>query len=214
METKKCTGCKQDKTLDSFCKNKANKDGLSAYCRKCASEKHYAKREHNNAVTRKYQQENYDKVYQASLDWIKAHPDHVRQRQAKYNRDRYAKDPYFAEVKRARTILTDCLKGGDDPRHRALEVLGFTRQQFCDYFKDDIAAFNASNTPIHIDHKIPWAWFKKGTPVHIVCDLRNLRLVTEEENVAKMAKVYTPVVPEYLALIKLHVIQPVRLNLY
>lgn len=49
MEKKKCSGCKEQKVLDSFYKNKNMKDGHSNYCIDCTKEnskKYFTRRKH------------------------------------------------------------------------------------------------------------------------------------------------------------------------
>ena len=36
---KRCYTCKLEKPLSEFCKNRANKDGISCYCRQCSTER-------------------------------------------------------------------------------------------------------------------------------------------------------------------------------
>ncbi len=45
-KTKRCPGCKQEFSLDAFCKNRSKKDGLGIHCKKCKKQyarKHYVK---------------------------------------------------------------------------------------------------------------------------------------------------------------------------
>ena len=48
--TKKCGGCKQEKSLDQFSKTKSNKDGLHPHCKNCDSLKKYKSRNMGNEV--------------------------------------------------------------------------------------------------------------------------------------------------------------------
>lgn len=47
--TKKCSKCKQDKTLDNFCKNKLSKDGLDYKCRGCKRDLQIKRRADNKS---------------------------------------------------------------------------------------------------------------------------------------------------------------------
>jgi hypothetical protein len=48
--TKKCGGCKQEKSLDQFSKTKSNKDGLHPHCKNCDSLKKYKSRIFGNEL--------------------------------------------------------------------------------------------------------------------------------------------------------------------
>ena len=49
-QTKRCGGCKQEKSLDQFSKTKSNKDGLHPHCKNCDSLKKYKSRKIGNEV--------------------------------------------------------------------------------------------------------------------------------------------------------------------
>ena len=70
---KKCSRCEKTKPLDSFNKNKAQKDGLQNQCRPC--HKQY-KDEWNKA--------NKKKCQKHSAKWRQANKEHVREYDAKY----------------------------------------------------------------------------------------------------------------------------------
>ena len=62
MKTKFCYGCNKELNIDSFNKNKNNKDGLSYYCKDCAK-KHYN--------LHKYKQNGKEEYEQIIIDELK-----------------------------------------------------------------------------------------------------------------------------------------------
>lgn len=75
MQTKICSGCKEIKSLNEFCKNKTFKDGLEYYCKKCRKEykrKHYQKnREKLIEYQKEYYQKNREKIIKRNSEYQK-----------------------------------------------------------------------------------------------------------------------------------------------
>jgi hypothetical protein len=211
---KRCCGCKSMQPVEKFGTYKSSKDGFNPYCFDCRKLRRLRNKQQLTDYNRQYFKENKERLIEKSKQWQKENAEEKRIIQANYFKRKYHNDPRFKQKRNAQNILRRCLLGGDDKRSKALDMLGYTRQQFCDFFADQIAEFKASNTPIHIDHKIPWSWFKKDTDIKVICDLRNIRLVTKDVNIEKMANTYTEVPADYFALIKQYVTQPVRYKLY
>jgi hypothetical protein len=74
--TKKCTMCGEAKSLSSFRKQKATKDGLAYWCKACASLWH-----------KKYRQDNQDKISQRKKKHYQGNRDKILQRCKKYYED-------------------------------------------------------------------------------------------------------------------------------
>lgn len=76
METKTCTKCKEDKSLTSFHKCTAYKDGLNYTCKTCTNE------EHNKWVS-----ENRLKFKGYGSKWVKKNSEKIHKREAKYRKN-------------------------------------------------------------------------------------------------------------------------------
>lgn len=90
VKAKMCVYCREQKTLDNFCKNKRSKDGLHNICRVCASAYHKTYRENHKKDLAQYYKEwkrkNKEKLkeykhqyYQENKDKIYAHKDLLMQ---------------------------------------------------------------------------------------------------------------------------------------
>ena len=67
-KVKSCSKCKQEKTLESFSKNKRTKDGLQGTCKMCVKEQKDANRDKYNAKARETWHQNADKNKQKYED--------------------------------------------------------------------------------------------------------------------------------------------------
>lgn len=79
---KKCTRCKEDKSLDSFSKNKSKSDGLCNVCKECNrayNKQHYLNNKETykeNAAERKRSIKEWASLYKASLKCERCGEDH------------------------------------------------------------------------------------------------------------------------------------------
>ena len=70
---KKCTKCKEVKSLDEFNKQKTSKDNLQPYCKECC-----------RIVSKKYREENREHYREYNKKWAKNNPDNIRTRARRY----------------------------------------------------------------------------------------------------------------------------------
>ncbi|MDB4498300.1 hypothetical protein N9251_03055 [Gammaproteobacteria bacterium] len=170
-KTKNCTGCKKDKPLTEFGKDKQRKDNLTIYCRSCTcarSRKYYiANREAVIERVAQYYQDNrdaknaYDRQYyadnkEARIEW-----------QVQYQRERLNTDPAYKLVCYMRIYMNQILKGIG--KHApTLELLGCSPEEFRDHlesqFTEGMSWLNHGEW--HMDHIIPCAAFDQTDPEH------------------------------------------------
>ena len=88
MNTKVCTKCKIEQTLDSFHKDNANKNGLKADCKTCRNAwnkvYHHANKEHINATSKAWYQENKEERAATVKAWQQSNPDKCRAKSRRY----------------------------------------------------------------------------------------------------------------------------------
>jgi len=79
---KVCSKCKVEKTEESFCKNKAARDGLNSKCRECCSAdnaRYYkANPEKERARIAKWRKDNPEKAEASSTKWRKDNPEEAK----------------------------------------------------------------------------------------------------------------------------------------
>lgn len=72
-ETKKCSRCKEFKSVNEFPKNKSKSDGLAWYCKKCTNE-----------TGRERYKNNAEKMRTRNKEYCKNHPDRIKKCMRKY----------------------------------------------------------------------------------------------------------------------------------
>lgn len=172
---KKCSKCKNTKSIDSFYKNKARSDGFCNYCKKCdikdrrkkETKVKYRKnyREKNlekiQAYHKQYYQENKQLFYERNKQWCEDNRDRYRELWANYYKtEKGRKQHAFQQAKRRAQKLNATIPGFD--------------RELKEIYK---------NCPKgqHVDHVVPLLNDK-------VCGLHvpwNLQYLTAEENFKK-----------------------------
>lgn len=95
--TKKCSGCKEEKSTSDFPRNKSREDGIHNYCKFCHNEQgrihrrdhrehfngrsrkwYWKNREKRIKVTRKYREMNPEKVRDSATKWRTKNPEKAR----------------------------------------------------------------------------------------------------------------------------------------
>lgn len=91
MKTKKCSKCKEVKTIDNFGKNRRRKDGLHYCCRICKREEERKYREENREVliekSRKYREENREIINEKSRKYREENLEAALERSRKQQKD-------------------------------------------------------------------------------------------------------------------------------
>lgn len=84
METKFCRKCKTDKTIDMFCKNKNNSDGLSNQCKDCDKEYRDSHREDRKEYDKNYRKEHKKELAKYQKQYEKDNEIEIRKRKKEY----------------------------------------------------------------------------------------------------------------------------------
>jgi hypothetical protein len=118
MEFKKCTKCKIEKNINSFCKKKASKDGLNSWCVNCAVKYNRERKDYFNALDilrneKTHYRNNYNKEY---------YKDEVNlKRKRKQDRDKYKNDINNRLSRIIKSVICRLFKG--QKQGRKLEIL-------------------------------------------------------------------------------------------
>lgn len=219
IDMKKCSNCHQEKPNTEFYKPK---HGQCKECIKLKNKKRNKKR---------YQEDiNYrETLVSSSKQWKKDNPKkwkeykektkEYRYFQAKIYREdnkeylkEYQKDYYkqnkeilFQKIKeyekqnphirRWRNLLSNTINFNKTDSTK--ELLGYTYNELKEHLDNQGMDWNYH----HIDHKIPYSWFKENTPPHIVNDLRNLHPLDPKVNQSKSNTYHHQIPNEYLQII-------------
>ena len=139
MEKKVCTGCNKEKSLTEYHKRRNAKDGFKSACKEC-----------RNAQSKKYYQENKEKVKATHKKWQKENPEKVKAYSKKWEKEN-------PEKARASKRLKDS-KRRAQKRNTQVEVI--TDELLKEYWIkkniDPQRCFYCEDRPYeHLEHCIP-----------------------------------------------------------
>lgn len=121
IKTKKCSKCKQEKTLDKFCKNKKTKDGYESWCGQCKNKQnkvyYEAHKEQVKEKSKTWRDSHKEHCYQVEKAWRDSHKEVCR----KLNRDWYKNHPEKKEASKK--------KFWESPKGKALAARGYYKRK-------------------------------------------------------------------------------------
>ena len=181
-------------------------------------------REANKEKQRKYQHERdksekakayrreYSKKYHQRDD-IKdrrkelSKQSHRMEYQRQWKKQDHLNKPHLYRWRDLLTRTINKLKISKDDTTETL--LGYSSMILLEY----LSSIDENWTQYHIDHKIPITWFKQTTPISVVNDLRNLQLLTEDDNMNKSNRYAHPVPEEYYNIVLEYILPEYRSSL-
>lgn len=210
INSKRCNECGIIKPVSEFGKETRAKNGYKPRCKDCLN-KYYRENYHkyrDNKLSKlkiKYK-ENPEKF----IERVKNNPQESQQRiktkqlWREKNRTKlreaalsyYKKNRLNPEYNINRRVRSTIYKLLTTKKKKTFDLLGYS-------IDDLIKTLGRYPTPDHhIDHKIPISWFASGTPINLICDLRNLHLLNSHENVRKHNCFAHPISSDYYDDIK------------
>jgi hypothetical protein len=150
-ETKICTKCKTDKSLNEFHKTSSNKSGFQSSCKACRKEYYESTKEHHSKVRKIYYRENREKILIESGKSKKKHRRRVKnQHLQRYYGITLEQYESLYEKQEGKCAICDIHRSEQkrdlsvDHCHKTSEVRGLlcdTCNRGLGYFKDDIILF-------------------------------------------------------------------------
>lgn len=128
---------------------------------------------------KKYYQKNKAKIKETTKEWIKK---------------KYASDKEFRIQTKLNLQIIKYLRQHQNV-NKLPKLLGYS-------VKDFINEIGSPKKGYDIEHKIPKSWFKEGTPISVIWDLRNLQILLSKENKSKGNRYYHPIKEDYRKEIK------------
>ena len=217
METKICTKCEKELTLDNFCKNSRSSDGHFHRCKECekARKKAYYHATYNEVmkerqIINKEHYAEYNKEYYASnkeneqarnKEWRSNNKERIKERNNKY----YRNNPQYNIKCKLRSRIKTALTGKRGFKRETTEkLLGCTYEFFTEYMRNlltkDMTMELLIDGTIHIDHIIPCDAFDLTKQDHqLVCfNYKNLQPMWGNENLSKNASHNIKDIEEYV----------------
>jgi hypothetical protein len=216
---KKCSKCKEIKSLDGFYKDKYKVDGITTNCKICAKQGSSLYYNQNKETvierTSKYGKEYMKKYVVQNIEYFQnyrksyreSNPDYYKQHHHQYyTKNKESLNEYQKEWNKInihstkwRSLLSETVKRlGQRKEINTSNLLKYSALDL----KEHLDSLGMIWDYHQIDHKIPVTWFKEDTPPHIVNDLRNLQPLSPEENQIKGNRFTSNVSEDYLDLIK------------
>jgi 5-methylcytosine-specific restriction endonuclease McrA len=147
MDTKSCTGCGEEKSLDDFARQRKVRDGRKHQCKTCQAAYLRAWRDENRerlaAQQRIYYQNNKEKADEATRRWREENPDYWKHHIPKWREENRQLVRHYNSQRRAR---------------KAQALGSHTEQEWrdlCESFGDACLACGAAEVRLTRDHIVP-----------------------------------------------------------
>jgi len=196
MESKECTKCKIEKSLEHFTKRKASKDGKNYKCKSCQNKATKKYRENNLEYFKKYRVDNaeklteyfkqYDKTEHRKKSYSRDFQKHKEERikkMNKYNTERRKNDDLYSLTHNMRSMVRRVFRqGGYKKNTKSANVLDCTYEELLKHLNDNLYGFVYGDDGLDVDHIIPIS--SGGTQEEMIklSHYSNLQLLPSEYN--------------------------------
>lgn len=206
---KRCSNCKEVKTVELFSKSSKSKDGLRYRCKDCRSLEYttnkerikiqrkiyYAdNKEHHLKRTREYKEKNKEWYRDYAKEYYQDNMAQIKETSKKNLYRRIQEDDGFKILQRCRKRLWDAVKGNVKSA-RTIELIGCSTDELVEHlekqFTDGMTWDNYGDW--HVDHIRPCASFDFSKPEQQreCFNYNNLQPLWAEDNRRKSDKIIT-----------------------
>ena len=222
LDYKKCSRCKKIKKAEEFFKKNGRPDGLDGWCKSCC--KIYMKKyinenkdkikETTDKRNKRYYEKNKEKIKQNNSKYYHENIEECRNRNRQYSKT-HRKDANRRTMKwssnirnrlslRISSAVRKSLKNGSTKKGIKWEKLvGYSVNDLMKYFFEKFSFLIEKHgiQNLHIDHIIPLSLYNflsyEDDNFKKCWNLRNLRLITAQENLSKNNKFDLNLVEEF-----------------
>lgn len=184
MDTKKCRKCGEEKSLEMFGKNSKTKDGRHSWCKKCVTEQ-----------STKRLKERYHTDEEFRLNRLKKQREYKPKREKILKQQRIEDGTYNVwKMEDLRKKREYSWKNRDKIKPTKQNNKKSTYNPFSHKVKSHIKK-QLRNNPLYselnnqkietkgdVHHLIPICWWKEDTPMEVINDLLNLKVVSRKVN--------------------------------
>lgn len=190
MNTKICSKCGIEQTLECFRRDITKKDGLRSDCKKCIKDFELKKRQNNPEMMR----EKLQTFYQKNPEKRKEYRQNYKPRKQEQRKERRKVDPIFNITNRMRCRIWKFLKLLKvSKKNKTFEIVGccpnFLKEFIESKFVEGMTWDNRNEW--HIDHIIPLSTAKTEDELYNLCHYTNLQPLWSEDNIKKSNKIYS-----------------------
>ena len=198
MESKECTKCKIEKSLEHFTKRKASKDGFTTFCKLCLSKEAANYRKQNRKtmvnISKKYREKNPDKVKESMVKYKKYNSHKIVERSKiwrknnknQFNsqqRDKWSKDKLYRLKCNMRCLIRYTLKTKKVKKDRTTsKMIGCTYEELLNHLNNNLYGFVYGDDELDIDHIIPSSSAETEEELIKLNHYTNLQILPTEYN--------------------------------
>ena len=187
METKVCSKCNIEKSLEDFTKDKNRPDGHYVYCKKCRNLIYQL----NSEVRKEQSKKHYQKIKEQKHDIILERNRLWRKNNPTYTTDRKKIDPTFKLIKNLRRRLNRFISFSYfTKRNTTINLIGCPPNELKLFlekkFQNNMSWDNYGEW--HIDHIVPLSSAKTEEELYKLCHYTNLQPLWAKDNLVKSNK--------------------------
>lgn len=190
MNTKICSKCSIEQTLECFRKDITKKDGLRSDCKKCIKDFESKKRQNNPEMMRGKLQT----FYQKNPEKRKEYRQNYKPRKQEQRKERRKVDPIFNITNRMRCRIWKFLKLIKvSKKNKTFEIIGCSPNSLKEHLENKFVEGMTwdNRNEWHIDHIIPLSTAKTEDELYNLCHYTNLQPLWSEDNIKKSNKIYS-----------------------
>jgi hypothetical protein len=188
-----CTKCKENKTLDKFCKRKSRKSGFASACKDCDKEYRKNNKEKISKSNKKYNEKNKEHITKYQKEYNKANKKTIQEKRKKfcqlnketiskkrkeYKKNKSASNPLFKLKNNTQSLIRGSLKNsGYKKNSRTHEILKCSFKEFLEHLNNNPYKFSYGDKNIDIDHIIPISTANSEAEILELNHFSNLQLL-------------------------------------
>jgi hypothetical protein len=203
METKICTKCKKEKDICEFGNHKKNKDGKRYSCKECENTESRKWKENNKDKVLEYSKiynirrlelnktqskSNKEKFLESQKRYYNNNKEKVIKRIVEYQKNKIKEDNLFKLKKTIQRTIRRYIK---NKKFTTTEIIGCDYESFKIYFESlftEGMSWDKLGYEIHIDHIIPLSSAKTEDDLYKLNHYTNLQPLWAKDNLIKGSK--------------------------
>jgi hypothetical protein len=198
---KKCTKCKEVKSLDEFTNAKKGKNGKASRCKDCDKRYYQDNREKikeyrkiNLEKRKEYYKNNKEKSKEQSKKYREKHREKINKHRSKWYKEKQKIDTVFKLSNNIRANIANSLKkNGYNKKTKTYNILK------CDYdffmqWLNRVASngYTYGIADLHLDHVVPISLAQTEDELYLLNHYSNFQLLSVDENQSKGNRTVNP----------------------